>query len=303
MSKYFKNDSSQTFRISKDRILRVINNKNHQEYIALPIGINFESYKQLEDSKDSIILTSITKSSKDFFEKIKVSKKPQEKIIDNFAISLVYDSIEYQKALDLLHREHYILNLPNGLPIILKKDNDIIGVIYFSKLTHGNPDGRINFLKKKRKLKTNEEIREYANLHFGCISRIVIDSKYQGDNAGKIFVENLGEFLSEIFINNQLLGIEVMTSWTLEEFQKKNKVNSKIKNFEEMNFEENSDFFCRASYERISQEKENSKSTKNARKDNGKLDNLNRKFIDKNGVITHSSKKVLRYYYLKQLRK
>ncbi len=298
---YFKNDSPNTFRISKNQILRLINEKNEQVYIPIPLGLNLDLYDQLMENDDYVTLSSSEKQDSDFFKVIRLLKNPESSTYDNFEVSLIYDTIDYQKALNLLHHEHYILALPIGLPIILKKNKKIIGVIYFSKLTHGNPDGRINYITDKHNFQSLKEIRKYANLHIGCIDRIVIDSEFQGKNAGRIFSENLDSFLKEIFINNELKAIEVMTSWTLDEFIKKGIANNDIEDINEVFFAEERDFFCRASFSRISQKNPEVKNPRKEREDKGRRDKMDRKSIAENGVITHVPEKVIRYYYIKDI--
>ena len=302
MDKYYKNDSPNTFRVSKNQILRLINKKNEQVYIPVPLGLNLDSFDVLSEANDHILLSSSEKLNSDFFKDIKLPKNPKILEFDGFKMSLIYDIIDYQKALQLLHQEHYILNLPIGLPVILKKNEEIIGVIYFSKLTHGNPDGRINYLKEKENIKSNEEIRKFANHHIGCIDRIVIDSSKQGQGAGKVFVKNLGEFLKEVFPNKNLKAIEVMTSWSLSEFINKGKSESLITDINDINFNESEDFFCKAHYERISQTNSEAKKPKKERKDKGRVDRLDRKKVNKKGVIIHKPEKVIRYYYIKTVK-
>lgn len=304
MDKLSKNDSENTFRLSKERILRIIKSNKEQIYVPIPVGINLSNYNCLYCDNDEIILESSEKLESDFFQKVKLPIKPEPSAInyrykDNeYYISLVYNTIDLQKVLEILHQEHYILNLPVGIPIVIKNiknhKDSVCGVIYFSRLSYGNPGGRIRYFERNPLLK-KEKPREYANKHIGFIDRIAIYKDHQGIGLGTNCLKNLNTFLSKVFINSQLTHIEVMTSWSLEEFKSRSWA-KEIKDLDEVTFLEDDDLFCRAGFERIDEGGQNKR--KAERQDKGKKDRMLRKYRDHQGLISIRRETVIRYYYI-----
>lgn len=307
-NKYLRNDSQNTFRASKDNIIRLVNPNKEQIFIPVPIGINPKSYCQVsfEESKGLLNLTretDIASNQEGFSNNLRLNVKPFNLRFEHnkktFSIGLIYSPLVLKEALDILHSEHYILGIPSGLPIVLKEDNseEVIGILYFSRLTHGNPLGRKNFLKMEKIIGANpedSEVREYAHMHIGFIDRIAIKKKSQDSGLGTMFLKNLDLFLKEVYPNGRLKYIEVMTSWSLEDFQSK-KPFTNAKGLNEVYLEQ--DFLTNAGFQRISQ----TTAKKENRKDGGLIKQIKRKNKESKGKISSKMTKVVSYYYIKKL--
>jgi GNAT superfamily N-acetyltransferase len=310
MIKIFKNNSGNTFSFSKNRILRIVLRPTKEQlYVPIPFGINPSSYDSLDYVGNEIVLTSSEKSKNDFFQKIKLPLKPKSfnTIFKNkkyeYYMSFMYDILDLKTALEILHEEHYILNEPLGIPIAIKSRNlenfktSVCGVIYLSKLTYGNPSGRLRYFDEEASLR-NTDPKVYASKHIGFIDRIAIHQDHQGIGVSTHCLRKIDSFLYGMFINKQLTHLEVMTSWALSDFKSKSWAEG-ANSLDEVNFLEKNDMFCRAGFKRMDESKlTNNKSSTNTRQDKGRKDRMDRKYRDPKRSIKSRREKVIRYYYI-----
>jgi len=244
-------------KIYRKNIVSVETKNDLSEFYILPAGIALNKYEIKSNEKNHLILNSLNKDNDDFSKLIKLDKKPLSKTYSfitkrgnkkkQLRISLVYENEVLLKCINIINKEHYKPSIPQGLFIALFDKSEVIGVIVFSKLTYTNPKGRKQFFSKV--YKTDEEIKSYGLKKIGWISRIVISKAYQSDGYGTFFAKKFIDILLQVFPNGNLEYIEVLTSWTLDDFKKKGDKNLKV--LAEANLEMDNDFLCSANYHRV----------------------------------------------------
>ncbi|SRR6266496_730821 len=275
-------------KIYRKNIVNINDQPGNPEYFILPAGITLNKYQLLNTSPRYFDLTATEKSDEDFSKIVRIYKKPLSKEYnfiskestrkEKLRIGLVYDNSVLLECINIINREHYKPNIPQGLFITISNDQELIGVIVFSKLAYTNPIGRKRFFSKE--FDDEKKIKEYALRKIGWISRIAIQKKYQGQGYGKFFASHFVDLISDVFPNKKLFYIEVLTSWTLEDF--KSKIDKKINNLRGAMLNTESDFLSKANYIRVDLEKPVIRNSKRGQND---------------------FKQVIQYYYVKKVGK
>ena len=298
-------------KVTRDNYIRLIDSSGIHVYVPVPFGLTAKSFGTLEYNEAENFI-DLYKSEKDetgcFTDCVRLYLTPTDMIINHdkskYSVQLTYNSLDLTAALDILFKEHYISKTPTGIPVVLKNisTNEIIGVIFFSRLLHGNPLGRQFFLNETKKVsfKDNEQFdsdcRDFAKRHIGLIDRVAMKREYQGIGLGSKFVESLGPFMQKMFVNELLCQVEVMTSWTISEFSEKYHPIQKIS---DLKLKED-DFFTKAGYIKCQQVTVKDPKNSGGRIDNGLIKRMSRKNRLSNGINT-VSKQVVAYYYIKEL--
>lgn len=278
-------------KLIRKNILLVLDSAGEKHLFNVPIGINVNKYSLKESNNEFIIIEHESKPDYDFSKSIKLTKLNHilkfEYNHESLYISLIYDNSDYMEAIDLLLKTHYMSNIPNGLYLTLKRNDEIIGVIVFSKLTYTVPVGRQIYFSGETIVKElKEELRDFSNHCIGWISRIVIKEKSKG--YGEVFLNNLPKILDTIFPNENLEFIEVLTSISDEEIEKKLEPAGNINNEQLISFEHKKDFFSKAGY-------------MNIKMPNKKIIGVRRNYEYKDDIRILKKIKIKKFYYMKEL--
>lgn len=256
--------------IRKNILLINDGNSDKGFLINVPIGIDIHNDEQKpryiveENTKEYVLIKDKDKSDVDYTQKIRLYKSGYAKDFtynkEKLTISLIYNNFDYLNAIKLIKDYHYMPYIPNGLFITLKKNQTILGVIVLAKLTHTlAPVGRQIYFSgesiKEKELKI--ELKEFSNKCVSWISRIIIadlsqeaPQESQSKGFGEAFLNQLPDFLFNIYPNNKLEFIEVLTS--IDENKVAKKVEPETLTTDKFkSFQYEKDFFCKAGYTNV----------------------------------------------------
>jgi hypothetical protein len=280
-------------KVYRNRVLE-FEHRNVVEHYLIPYDLSVKKYQIRKVLEDSIILEDINRDKNDFYREIILYKRPFAKEFifkkENFRISLVYENSSFRKAVKILFEEHYISNIPKGLYFVLEDRNDVVGVVVLSKLVYTNPVGRKIFLKDE--FRSDDQIKAFGLRQIAWISRIAISKSSQARGIGSLFISKLPTLIFQIFPNNKLEYIEILTSWTLEKLKILNIANADETDLRNVSLPNDKDFLCKksTSYERIELP------------NRVKYTVQKRKTIDKLGNVSVQRTQVMKFYYVKKLK-
>lgn len=296
---YRRNGSSRTFHTTSNNLVLAKGENDKMFHYLLPIGWNYKEYDRLDVKNNRLINTEIEES---FHSSISLTSEQIREKIDGIEYSLVYDNSDFFKCSKLIYERHYVKNTPTGLIFTASIEGEIACLLIVSRLTYSNPLGRSKYLSDKYNIQDEDDQRNYANKYMAWISRIVTVERHEGKGVAEHLCKNLPNLLKKVFPNNKLKGIEVITTWKLEDFHNRN-INKTKNSVDEVIFDEKHDFLCRANYERIPVKIKTKKGNlSNRSRDDGGW-NETQDFREKNdeGKIVEVSKNVARFYYVRKI--
>ncbi|WP_138431864.1 GNAT family N-acetyltransferase [Fodinibius saliphilus] len=300
---YRKNNSKLTFKTTSNNILIAKNDNDKLQHYLLPIGLNYKKFDRLEIENGSTFLKN-SEISESYNSVVNLSAYPVRKCYpeENIEYSVVYDNSEYFQCTKLIYERHYVKNTPVGMVFTAKINDEIASLVVVHRLTYSNPNGRSAYLSDKQEIYEDKEQRDYAKKHMAWISRIVTVEKYEGQGIARRLCEQLPSLLKEIYPNGELNEIEVMTTWSIQDFKKYDIANDED-SVTDIQFDQENDLLCKAGFDRIAVKikTDTGNISNKTRNDDGWNETQNIQYQNEDGDFIERSEKVARYYYVKKI--